>query len=117
MSVIGPGSLGAINLAGSVAGGVRTSGAETDRMQETGAQRTTESNVKALASRSLEDIGETDQSADRDADGRMPLGYSDAEETTEPLPLGDDNRPRDRHKHARAIDADGVRGRRLDLEA
>jgi hypothetical protein len=114
MSVIGPGSLGAINLAGSVAGAVQPSAAEADRAKTSAAQRNAAADVQALASRSLEGVGQADESADRDADGRMPLGYSDAESDDS---VEEDDPGQGRNNRLRVADADGVRGRRLDLDA
>jgi hypothetical protein len=117
MSVIGPGTLGAINLAGSIAGGTRTSAGETDRLRESSSQRDAEANLQALAAQSLDDVAQADQTADRDADGRMPLGFADRESPAEPAEFEDDDLPRGMRQRIRPKDAEGVRGRRLDLEA
>lgn len=116
MSIIGPGSLGAINLAGSVAGAQRNAAAESGQLRETAGQRQSQADLKALASKSLDDVGETDQSTDRDADGRMPFddgGYPhDIAKTTD-----DSHEAKQRSVGHLAPDADGTRGGLLDLEA
>jgi len=117
MSVIGPANLGAINLAGSIAGGTRTSAGETDRLKEAASQRNGAADLKALAAKSLDDVAQADHTADRDADGRMPLGFSEGESPSEPADFEGEDLPRDRRKRRRPSDAEGVRGRRLDLEA
>lgn len=114
MSIIGPGSLGAINLAGSVAGAQRNS-ADADRVQEGAAERKLNSDLQALAAKSLDDVGQADESHDRDADGRLPFGYG------ERAPSADEDEfdpaassPLSSRPPAR--DADGIRGRLLDVE-
>ena len=115
MSVIGPGNLGAINLAGSIAGGLRGSAAQSDRMKETASQRNGEATLKALASKSLDDISQADQSTERDADGRMPLNDPDAEVMGEPAEDADQSAVIP--QRSRNDDVDGVLGMRLDLDA
>ena len=111
MSIIGTGNLGAINLAGSVAGAQQNSNAEANRLKEAAVQRNTKAALEDIAARSLEDVGETDESADRDADGRMPFGNSDSESLEHADRLGEPQMPR------RIQDANGERGQRLDLDA
>lgn len=111
MSSIGPASFGAINLAGSLAGAQRNS-ADTDQVKEGAAERKLQSDLKALAARSIGDVGEADQSGDRDADGRLPWQLDDPHETTS------ENEPANPHRlNDRAGDPDGSRGLHLDLEA
>jgi len=117
MSVIGPGNLGAVNLAGSAAGAQRNAAAESDRLKESGSQRSSEASLKEMSSRSLEDVGQTDESADRDADGRMPFGDGEGE-LAKPPENSDVAIAPDGVTRRRLIpDANGQRGRRLDIEA
>lgn len=106
--MIGPGSLGAINLAGSVAGSQRNA-ADADRVKERSAERNVQSDLKALAAKSLDDVGQADESHDRDADGRTPFGGNESP----PTDVDESGRPSNHH---RAGDPDGVCGRLLDLE-
>ncbi|HID22971.1 MAG TPA: hypothetical protein EYP14_11305 [Planctomycetaceae bacterium] len=108
MSAIGPGTLGALNVAGSAAG-AQHSQAHVDRTREESAQRTFQVDQQLLSSRDVDDVAETLLSRDRDADGRLPYeppaeGSAEDEETTPP-------------SSKRSPDAFGERGRALDLEA
>lgn len=110
MSILGPGNIGALNLAGSIAGTQRN-GAAADREKEVAADRNNQINQQAQAAHNHEDIAETDLNADRDADGRLLYaeapGSGEAGETSEDAPK-DPLRP---------TDAFGERGNTLDLEA
>ncbi|MFQ5734161.1 MAG: hypothetical protein ACE5KM_19670 [Planctomycetaceae bacterium] len=115
MSVIGPGNLAAINLAGSAAGAQRTS-AEADQAHASSAQRDAAANLKSMTSKALDGVDAADESAERDADGRMPFGggQSDAEtagpaDAAAGLVAGG--------VRQRAKDASGERGRLIDLDA
>lgn len=109
MSAIGPGTLGALNVAGSVAGAQQPQ-AHADRAREESAQRTFQIDQQLLSSRDVDDVSETALSRDRDADGRMPYEPP----TGQPAAEDDD---RDSKPPKRSRDAFGERGRALDLEA
>jgi|GEM_PF-5899392 len=117
MSAIGSGNLGAVNLAGSLAGAQRTN-SESDRVKEEAAKRNFQIDQKAMSANSLEDVGQTDQATDRDADGRM--AYSDDETdlenraNTESAKSEEDLEVKTKRKSA---DAFGEKGTTLDIEA
>lgn len=109
MSVIGPGNIGALNIAGSFAGAQKTEAAE-DRNKAESADRRGEADQLALTAQTLDDVGEADLTPERDPDGRLPYSAStsdsqlDEDEPTKGEPVG-------------APDAFGERGNVLDLEA
>ena len=111
MSVIGPGNIASLNLAGSLAGAQRTNAADGEQKADA-ADRRFQLDQRALSAKSLGDVAETDRSADRDADGRTP--YQDAERTVRADDKGRDEPPRSLRA---AADAFGERGSQLDLEA
>ena len=107
MSSIGPGNIGALNLAGSFAG-ARRGEVNTDRDKASSAEQKFKLDQQAM---SLDDVAETELSSERDADGRLPYtqmtppeapSEEDQEQQSQPLP---------------APDAFGERGASLDLEA
>jgi hypothetical protein len=113
MSVIGPGSLGSFNLAGSVAGSQRNNSGE-DRVKETSADRKFQADQRTMSASSLEDVAETDLLSERDPDGRLPYSSPDHEEQDSlelSTPDQSSNQP---HRNA---DAFGERGIRLDVDA
>jgi len=117
MSAIGPGNLGAVNLAGSLAGAQRTN-AESDRVKEQASQRDSQINRKAMSANSLEDVGQTDHTADRDADGRMAYAYD--EEDLENRADDEETEPQAEstlQKNRRSEDVFGEKGTSLDIEA
>ena len=116
MSAIGPGTLGALNLAGSLAG-AQQSHAHTDRSKETGTQRAFQIDREVMSSHDLDDVAETDLSRDRDADGRMSYGRTPHEETDEGSTETEDTGREQGQKPLRTPDAFGERGLTLDLEA
>lgn len=118
MSFIGPGSIGALNVAGSFAGAQRSSAAAQDELKQNAADRKAQIDRAESAAHSTEDVGETETSPDRDADGRMPFGYFDEGEQQD----GSEQSPGAQHDshvaaNRRATDAFGERGGSLDLEA
>lgn len=115
MSSIGPGSLGAINLAGSLAGAQRNTG-DADRLKQSAAQRNASVDLNEKAAQSIQGIGETDESADRDADGRSPYDFVDGDEHSA-SDSEDPSRTTTPPARLRAEDVDGNRGVHLDLEA
>ena len=108
MSAIGPGTLGALNVAGSVAGAQQPQ-AHTDRAREESAQRAFQIDQQLLSSRDVDDVAETVLSRDRDADGRLPY-----EPSSQSSPGDEEAEPK---SSKRSPDAFGERGRALDLEA
>lgn len=116
MSVIGPANLGAINLAGSVAGAQQTSADEADQAKQTSAQRDAAANLKAMASKALDGVDAADESAERDADGRMPYGGDD-NDASQPATTEAPRRRPSRSRAPRPKDAFGELGGTLDVEA
>lgn len=110
MSTIGPGNIGALNLAGSFAGAQR-SDAHTDRNKADSALQKFKVDQQAMAAHSADDVAEADLSHERDADGRLPYGR-----TPRPDHLDEDSDER-RNEWQRGADAFGDCGRSLDLEA
>jgi hypothetical protein len=112
MSTIGPGSIGPFNLAGSFSGSQRADAAD-DRQKAEAADRKAKADRDQRSADVIEDVSDPELSADRDADGRLPYG-GDANAA------GPQNEEQDdahydvspRHSH----DAEGVRGRSLDLD-
>lgn len=102
----------ALNIAGSLAASQRVD-ADVDRMKSDAAGKQSQASQTALASDKLADVGETEMSADRDADGT--LFYSESETSESPLDAADDEPLK--ATPARSFDADGERGRQLDLDA
>jgi hypothetical protein len=107
--MIGPGSIGATNIAGSLAGAQRT-GSESDRIKESGAAKKFAGDQRAMSASKLEDVGETNLSADRDPDGRKL--YSDPTEENVEEGLADPPM----RKSSKSLDAFGECGQSLDLE-
>jgi hypothetical protein len=114
MSVIGSGSLGSFNLAGSVAGSQRNNAGE-DRVKETSADRKFQADQRTLSASSLEDVSETDLLSERDADGRLLYSPEESEEQ-ESLEISTSDQSSSRQSH-RNSDAFGERGISLDIEA
>jgi len=108
MSTIGPGSIGAMNLAGSFAGAQR-SDAHTDRNKANAAEQKFAIDQRAMAAHSSDDVAEADLSHERDADGRQPYRRT-------PDAQGDDSDER-QEQPQHGPDAFEERGRSLDLEA
>ena len=109
MSAIGPGNIGALNLAGSAAGAQRAE-ADTNQNRADAAGRKFQIDQKKLSSQSLDDVAETELSSERDPDGRLPYERNHSEQSER------DNSDA-KEKSDRAPDAFGDRGNSLDLEA
>ena len=109
MSSIGPGSISGMNLAATFAAAQRTD-RDADRKVGQAAEQQRVHDQADLAAASLEDVGESNSSADRDADGRqtfvIPPVNSAADQEDEEA----------EEKKPRASDPDEDRGRLLDLE-
>ena len=113
MSVMGPGTLGSFNLAGSVAGSQRNNSAD-DRVKEASAERKFQADQRAISANSLEDVAETDLLSERDPDGRLPYSAMEHEEE-ESLELSTTDQSSSQSR--RNSDAFGERGISLDVEA
>ena len=113
MSVIGPGSLGAFNLAGSVAGSQRNNSGE-DRVKETSSDRKFQADQRTMSANSLEDVSETDLLSERDPDGRLPYSAFEHEEQDSLELSTTDQSSRQSRRNS---DAFGERGISLDVEA
>jgi|GEM_PF-1106487 len=111
MSSINP---GAVNINSSFAGAQR-SDATVDKQKAESAQRNVEIDQKAITDKNLHDVGDADKSGDRDADGRMPLGYD--EEGEQGNPQSQDQQSTEEEHPKRSPDADGTLGKHLDLDA
>jgi len=110
MSSIGPGNIGALNIAGSFAGAQRTE-AETNRSKAEAATQRGQVDPKSMSTEAVDDVAEADLSEERDPDGRMSYGGS---WTSDDSP----DTSRDQTKQPDAVpDAFGERGNSLDLEA
>jgi hypothetical protein len=112
MSALGLGNFGAISLAGSLAGSQRSDADRTRARGDAADQRQLVDRT-AVPLAAPGNIGEAEFSTDRDADGRLLY-------TSPPQDEADD---RETHFAAalrasrQALDPDGERGQRLDLEA
>jgi hypothetical protein len=110
MSAIGGGSIGVLNLAGSIAGSQRNN-ATADQARSEAAEKSFQADVARMAAKAHGDVSDPDFSSDRDADGRMPYhetqrqGESSADEVAVPVTCG------------RSIDLDGALGNAIDLQA
>ena len=114
MSAIGPGNIGALNIAGSFAGAQRTE-AEADRTKEAAAGRKFKIDQQAMSAHGSDDVAETDLSADRDADGHYLPGERTDQQTADDRSA--DNAKQQADRIRRAADANGERGTTLDLNA
>lgn len=111
MSSINP---GAVNLNSSFAGAQR-SDAAADQQKADSSQRNSEITQKEITDHQLHDVGDADKSGDRDADGRMPLGYD--EEGEQGHSSSEDQQNSEEEHPKRTPDADGTLGTHLDLDA
>lgn len=113
MSVIGPGSLGAIHLAGSAAGSQRTQAGDDD-VKASAADRKMQADRDRQAAASHEDVAEADLMSERDADGRLPWSYE--EEDLQQDSASEEGGSGGSGRRRKTSDAFGERGTRLDLE-
>jgi len=105
-------SIGPINIAGAFAGAQKTDAASTERKQADSAEQSRKIDQQQLSDQILDDVGASDHSADRDADGRDVMEGSPGESDSQP------NTTRQTPaSNARAQDAEGQRGLSLDLDA
>lgn len=113
MSVLGPGNLPAIGLAGSAAAGQQRPAGLTDRDKADQAIQKLAADEVRLSNRDLDDSVETDYShgqvSDRDPDGRLPWQAPGGGAGNEPS-------PEDASPDPRPEDAEGERGRSLDVD-
>ena len=119
MSVIGPGNLGALNIAGSLAGsGAQKTNATDGELKQNAANRSAQINRDATTAHATEDVGETESAPERDADGRLPFGDVEQDESVEST--NDPQSEAGQSKNGttrRSVDAFGERGSVLDLDA
>ena len=109
MSAIGGGSIGALNLAGSVAGAQRNQ-ATADQSRAEASGKAFQVDAARMSAQLNGDVSEPELSSDRDADGRLPYEEAAGHPEREPdQPEGEPVR--------RSADATGVLGNALDLEA
>ena len=114
MSVVGPGSLPAIGLAGSAAAGQQRPAELTDRDKADQGLQKLAADEARLSNRDLDDSIETDfshgQVSDRDPDGRLPWqAPSGGDPAAQPADETQASEPRPE-------DPDGERGRALDVD-
>jgi len=116
MSGFGISNLPALSLPSSVAGGQQAKPGQ-DTVRADAAKQDFRSTLEALSTKTSGDVADPDLNADRDADGRSLLGYS---EESEPRAERKDT-PRDQNVNTsgmlRTADPEGLRGRLLDLDA
>jgi len=107
MSSIGTGPLGIPPLASSVAGvGAQQKSAEVDRTQHDGQVQKFQLDRADQYEKTVGDIGESDGTDDRDADGRMPWKFQRTAA-----------KPSDEPPQAHPPDPAKERGTRLDVDA
>ncbi|MBI3861266.1 MAG: hypothetical protein HY290_05165 [Planctomycetia bacterium] len=98
MSVLGPGSMPSLGLAGAASAGQQRSTALGDRDKADQAIQKLQGDQFKLANRDLDDSIETDfshgQVGDRDSDGRLPGGESGGSAPQEESPDDDKDSPR-----------------------
>lgn len=114
MSVIGPGNVGALNLASSVAGAQRNT-ADAGNVKQEASQRKFQIDRTEATAKSLEDVSETESSPERDADGRRL--YTDAGNPIEQDGDEQHSASLSSVSNRRSPDAFEERGGALDLEA
>lgn len=120
MSVLGPGNLGSLGIASSIAGAQNTNSGQVDELKKQSAERSAQIDRKAAAVKSLEDVDAAESSSDRDADGRMPFGAALHDESSTQNDATDDpeNSATEKQQHPRrSADPSGERGHSLDLDA
>jgi len=113
MSTIGPGSLAALNLAGSFSGAQR-SGSETDSLKAGASDRSGKIAQQAMTDQANGDVAEADLSSERDPDGRQL--FSD-EPDERPFSEGSGGFFNPRKARGLPSDAFGERGNTLDVQA
>lgn len=107
MSVIGPTPLGAAHLAGSAAGSPRGE-PRAGEAQAEAAQQKRQVDRLTLTAQALDDVTQSDESSDREPDGRRP-------EDDAPVVAADGVQETARERR-RVPDPDGDTGGSLDLE-
>jgi hypothetical protein len=114
MSILGPGSLPTIGLAGSAAASQQRAAGLADRDKADQAIQKLHADEVRLADRDLDDSIETEfshgQVSDRDPDGRLPWQHPDVDGTGGEAAADESAVPRTRNH-------EDDRGRSLDVEA
>ncbi len=113
---IGPANPSGYSLPSSIVGSATRNLNETAQAKAEAAQQNADATQARFSVRDNEDVMETGLSADRDVDGRLPYDlppeeHPKEEADTEANPNNPAGEPH------RSIDAEGERGRTLDLEA
>lgn len=115
MSTIGPGNLGNINLAGSIAGAQRGDVSD-ERARAEAADRKSEQQIRDRHVTAAEDVSDPELSEDRDADGYLAYGGHDAPVDEESVSAEADETTDAAPKRA-SHDESGTLGKSLDLDA
>ena len=111
MSTIGAGSIGVLNLAGSLAGAQRNN-ATADQARGDAAEKSFQIDKARLTAQSMGDISDPELSSDRDADGRLPY-----DAPRRPDALAEEGVDAMKKAPISVIDLSGERGRMLDIQA
>lgn len=115
MSSIGPGNIGAVNIASSLAGTQKNNASQTNSAKAESASR--QFNVDlANFSEKAQDVGQTDLTPDRDADGHEALGHH-AEPPPEETTPEEESAQQQTSPQKIPRGEDFETGRVLDLEA
>lgn len=108
MSTIGTGGPGFLPIVGSAAGAAgQQRVATTNQQHAEAAERKFAIDQQAQTDKALGDVAESEQSDERDADGRQPWSFSRRRPPAQP----------GAHTEPHAVDPDHERGATLDLEA
>jgi len=113
VSILGPGSVPAIGLAGAAAAGQQRAPGQIDRDKLDQALQKLQADEVRLNERDLDDSIETDfshgQVGDRDTDGRLPWQHPGGESGSDGSPEAEEEKPRTR-------DPQDDRGQMLDVD-
>ena len=117
MSSIGSGNIGALNLAGSLAGTQKSSGTQTNDNKAEAAAQKFQLDQKALSEKT-QDVAEADLSPDRDADGRSDYHDSAPHDELELSQIKpDEDQEQSKHRKPNRLALESDTGQVLDLEA
>lgn len=113
---IGPTGPSGYSLPSSIVGSANRNLNETAQAKAEAAQQNADATQARFSVRDNEDVMETGLSADRDVDGRLPYDLPPEEQPEEEVEA-EANSTNPAEEPHRSIDAEGERGRTLDLEA